>query len=176
MRTTAGPSRQVQCVLRGGPEHRRIAEAAMSGGCRRRRRGRGKRRDRRALVAPREWLGHRVGGAGPPVTNGHRSRQFVGLTLRRVTREATVKFAEGSHLGADQQRRHGSRFWLMFKVGRLTRRYRRGHPRHALAAQSSDANRPVLVHSCCRLGRTANPPSFWLAFTEWLRRAGRSHR
>jgi hypothetical protein len=29
---------------------------------------------------------------------------------------------------------------------------------YEVASQSSDANRPVLVHSCCRLGRTANPP------------------
>ena len=34
--------------------------------------------------------------------------------------------------------------------------------------------RRVLVHSCCRLGRTANPPPrFWLSFTDWLR-PGRS--
>jgi hypothetical protein len=29
---------------------------------------------------------------------------------------------------------------------------------YEVASQSSEANRPVLVHSCCRLGRTANPP------------------
>ena len=50
---------------------------------------------------------------------------------------------------------------------------------YEVASQSSEANRPVLVHSCCRLGRTANPPSFWLSFTDWLRHglaAERSHR
>ena len=61
-------------------------------------------------------------------------------------------------------------------IVRLTRACRRGHPMDAVAAQSCEANRPVLVHSCCRLGRTANPPSFWLSFTDWLRRAERSHR
>ena len=62
-------------------------------------------------------------------------------------------------------------------IVRLTRACRRGHPMSAVAAQSSEAaNRPVLVYSCCRLGRTANPPSFWLSFTDWLRRAERSHR
>ena len=46
---------------------------------------------------------------------------------------------------------------------------RAGHPMYEVASQSSEANRPVLVHSCCRLGRTANPPRFWLSFTDWLR-------
>ena len=54
----------------------------------------------------------------------------------------------------------------------LTRACRAGHPMYEVASQSSEANRPVLVHSCCRLGRTANPPSFWLSFTDW-RRHGR---
>ena len=40
----------------------------------------------------------------------------------------------------------------------LTRACRAGHPMYEVAPQSSEANRPVLVHSCCRLGRTANPP------------------
>jgi hypothetical protein len=61
-------------------------------------------------------------------------------------------------------------------IVRLTRACRRGQPMYALAAQSSEANRPVLVHSCCRIGRTANPPSFWLSFTDWLRPAVRSYR
>ena len=54
-------------------------------------------------------------------------------------------------------------------IARLTRACRAGHPMCEVASQSSEANRPVLVHSCCRLGRTANPPSFWLSFTDWLR-------
>ena len=44
-----------------------------------------------------------------------------------------------------------------------------GYPMYEVASQSSEANRPVLVHSCCRLGRTANPPSFWPSFIDWLR-------
>ena len=43
-------------------------------------------------------------------------------------------------------------------IVRLTRACRAGHPMYEVASQSSEANRPVLVHSCCRLGRTANPP------------------
>ena len=43
-------------------------------------------------------------------------------------------------------------------IVRPTRACRAGHPMYEVASQSSDANRPVLVHSCCRLGRTANPP------------------
>ena len=42
-------------------------------------------------------------------------------------------------------------------IVRLTRACRAGHPKYEVASQSSEANRPVLVHSCCRLGRTANP-------------------
>ena len=42
-----------------------------------------------------------------------------------------------------------------------------------VAAQSSEAKRPVLVHSCRHLGRTANPPSFWLLFTDWHRHGRR---
>jgi hypothetical protein len=48
-----------------------------------------------------------------------------------------------------------------------------GHPMYEGASQSFEANRPVLVHSCCRLGRTANPPSFWLSFPDWLRHGRR---
>lgn len=33
------------------------------------------------------------------------------------------------------------------------------------------AQQPVVVHSCNRLGRIANPPSF--SFTEWLLRGRR---
>ena len=58
-------------------------------------------------------------------------------------------------------------------IVRLTRACRAGHPMYEVASQSSEANRPVLVHSCCRLGRTANPPRFWLSFTDWLRHGRR---
>ena len=42
----------------------------------------------------------------------------------------------------------------------LTRAYRGGHPIDELDSQSFEANRPVLVHRCCRLGFTQHhtPP------------------
>ena len=52
-------------------------------------------------------------------------------------------------------------------IVRLTRACLAGHAMYEVASQSSEANRPVLVHSCCRLGRTANPPRFWLSFTDF---------
>ena len=38
-----------------------------------------------------------------------------------------------------------------------------------VAAQPPEANQPVLVHSCRRLGHSANPPGFQLLFADWLR-------
>ena len=45
-------------------------------------------------------------------------------------------------------------------IARLTRAYRGGHPIYEVASQSSEANRPVLMHRCCRLGFTQHhtPP------------------
>lgn len=39
------------------------------------------------------------------------------------------------------------------------------------SAEGSVAPRPVLVHSCSRLGRVANPPGF--SFSAWFRSARR---
>ena len=38
-----------------------------------------------------------------------------------------------------------------------------------VASQPSEVDRPVLVHSCCRLGHSANLPGFRLSFADWLR-------
>jgi hypothetical protein len=42
-------------------------------------------------------------------------------------------------------------------------------PLDEVASQPSEVERPVLVHSCCRLGHSANPPGFRLSFGDWLR-------
>ena len=42
-------------------------------------------------------------------------------------------------------------------------------PLDEVASQPSEVERPVLVHSCCRLGHSANPPGFRLSFADWLR-------
>ena len=42
-------------------------------------------------------------------------------------------------------------------------------PLDEVASQPSEVDRPVLVHSCCRLGHSANPPGFRLSFADWLR-------
>jgi len=42
-------------------------------------------------------------------------------------------------------------------------------PLDEVASPPSEAERPVLVHSCCRLGHSANPPGFRLSFGDWLR-------
>jgi hypothetical protein len=46
--------------------------------------------------------------------------------------------------------------------------------RNALRRSSADdvtAQRPIMVYSCNRLGRVANPPSF--SFSDWFRSARR---
>src|SRR4051794_37598314 len=101
---------------------------------------------------------------------------LVVLCCAESRQNATVKFAaEGFSPRCRPAAETRIEVWLMLIV-RLTRACRPGHPMPAAAAQPSAANRPVLVHSCCRLGRTANPPSFWQSLTDWLRRAERSHR
>ena len=42
-------------------------------------------------------------------------------------------------------------------------------PLDEVASQPSEVARPMLVHSCCRLGHSANPPGFRLSFADWLR-------
>ena len=42
-------------------------------------------------------------------------------------------------------------------------------PLDEVASQPSEVDRPVLVHSCCRLGHSANPPGSRLSFADWLR-------
>jgi len=47
-------------------------------------------------------------------------------------------------------------------------------PAGASGANSADdvtAQRPIMVYSCIRLGRVANPPSF--SFADWFRSARR---
>ena len=42
-------------------------------------------------------------------------------------------------------------------------------PLDEVASQPPEANQPVLVHSCRRLGHSANPPDFRPSFADWLR-------
>ena len=44
-----------------------------------------------------------------------------------------------------------------------------GRSAEEVAPQSPEPRRPVLVHSCSRLGRRANPPGYRLSFTDWFR-------
>ena len=44
------------------------------------------------------------------------------------------------------------------------------HPKGEVAPQAPAPALPLHVHSCGRLGLTANPPGFRRSFGDWLRR------